>query len=136
MASVEPSTNHLVMSPLWMTRELMEDRGKRTINPSVDGEEASSMEARRKRGVLASLLRWFRNGEEFGGKGGVVPTSREPLLKMLVIWTLTTYCPVWWTTTRLLFAKSKKTKKPTTTTTTYLNNAGNTTLILINIFNW
>lgn len=48
MASVEPSTNHLVMSPLWMTREEVDDRGKRAT-PSDDALEEASMEALRKR---------------------------------------------------------------------------------------
>lgn len=29
MASVEPSTNHLVISPIWITRVLESDKGKR-----------------------------------------------------------------------------------------------------------
>lgn len=29
MASVEPSTNHLVISPIWSTRVLESDKGKR-----------------------------------------------------------------------------------------------------------
>lgn len=44
MASVEPLTNHLVMSPLWITRSLQEDNGKRTA-PFPRPSLPASMEA-------------------------------------------------------------------------------------------
>lgn len=76
MASVEPSTNHLVMSPIWITISLQEDNGKRTA--PCPRPLPASMEA------LSLLL---PIGFEYSWVTPVV-SNQDPLARMLIISTV------------------------------------------------
>lgn len=79
MASEEPSTNHFVMSPFWMTRELEEDNGKRTTPFPL----AESIENLRRRGRPALCIRLCLGNCETRFAAGF--RNRNPLPIMLVI---------------------------------------------------